>query len=416
MSTATLRLDTDERRIIAITSVSHFVCHFFMLVFPALVMPISRDLSIPLASVLPISFWMYMLYGVLAMGWGWISDHWGHKWAMGTGIVVSGAGFLSAALTRSLPMLAFSFALVGVGCSAYHPAGMALVSQGIRKRGRALGTVGIWGNLGIAIVPFAMAMLNYTMGWRSALLSIGIAGVVIGTVALILPLAVERETDRQVVHKLDNKKATTLFLVFCVGLMCSGLIYRSFTLILPSFLEYRLGDLATAFRVRVQGRIPAATDSGAFETLAANLVATIIYLVGIAGQVIGGRVADRFSLKWSYLVFFLFALPFAVATAMIPGGMLVAAAGLFILFQLGVQPIENSLVAYLTPAKWRSVSFGVKFTLVFGVGALSIRLMGTIESRFGLANVMWPIPVFMTAMIGVFLVFLLLSRGQDIRH
>ena len=39
-------LDANERRILVLTSAAHYFTHFFVLVFPALVMPISRDLSL----------------------------------------------------------------------------------------------------------------------------------------------------------------------------------------------------------------------------------------------------------------------------------------------------------------------------------------------------------------------------------
>jgi len=38
-------MDANERRILFSTSAAHYLTHFFVLVFPALVMPISRDLG-----------------------------------------------------------------------------------------------------------------------------------------------------------------------------------------------------------------------------------------------------------------------------------------------------------------------------------------------------------------------------------
>ncbi|MFQ5601407.1 MAG: hypothetical protein ACE5G2_12755, partial [Candidatus Krumholzibacteriia bacterium] len=46
--------------------------------------------------------------------------------------------------------------------------------------------------------------------------------------------------------------------------------------------------------------------------------------------------------------------------------------GGFVLFSLGMQPIENSLVARFTPERWRSTSYGVKFVLNLGVGSLAV--------------------------------------------
>ena len=72
---------------------------------------------------------MYLLYGLLALAWGWISDHSGHKWAMASGILLASVGFTLAGLVRSVALVTVAFAMVGVGCSAYHPAGMLTSSS-----------------------------------------------------------------------------------------------------------------------------------------------------------------------------------------------------------------------------------------------------------------------------------------------
>ena len=78
-------LDANQRRILVFTSAAHFLTHFFVLVFPALVMPISRDLSLEPARVIPLSFPMYLCYGILAIPWGYLSDRFGPRWMMGAG-------------------------------------------------------------------------------------------------------------------------------------------------------------------------------------------------------------------------------------------------------------------------------------------------------------------------------------------
>ncbi|HUX20447.1 MAG TPA: MFS transporter [Spirochaetia bacterium] len=94
--------DAQERRILVFASASHFLTHFFMLVFPALVIPISTDLGIPVASALALSFWMYLLYGLLALAWGYMSDRWGHRWAMSSGLVIGGIGLALAGIAHAL--------------------------------------------------------------------------------------------------------------------------------------------------------------------------------------------------------------------------------------------------------------------------------------------------------------------------
>jgi FSR family fosmidomycin resistance protein-like MFS transporter len=409
-------MNPQERRILFFTSSTHFLTHFYMLVFPALVMPMSRDLGLPIAAVLNISFWMYLLYGLLALGWGWISDHLGHKWALNTGVILASAGFVLAGLVRSLPLLSASFALVGIGCSAYHPSGLALVSQGVRQRGRAMGINGVWGNVGMASAPLVSGLLSYLIGWRRGVVILGAAGLLLGIAAVLTPFSVAKGTEVKKVDKLASGTAVRLFAIFCVVVLFSGLMYRSFTVILPTFLESRLGDVSQSVRTLFSRRLAAVEDLPAFQTLVATLIATGVYVLGIFGQALGGRVADRHSLKWAYFIFFCAALPFIVAAAYLENVLLIPAAGMFVLFAVGMQPIENSLLAYLTPARWRSMSYGIKFTITFGAGAFAVKIVGAVQERYGVGSVIFLVAGFLALVILSAGLVLILSRGQRIRH
>lgn len=409
-------MNPQERRILFFSSAAHFITHFYILVFPALVMPMSRDLGLSIATVLNISFWMYLLYGVLALGWGWISDHLGHKWAMNTGIILASAGFVLAGLVRSLPLLSASFALVGIGCSAYHPSGLAIVSQGIRERGRALGINGIWGNVGMAAAPFVSGLLSYLIGWQRGVVILGAVGLLLGIAAAMTPFSIERGSEVKKVEKLASGTAVRLFVIFCVGVLFAGLMFRSFAVILPAFLESRLGNVSQGVRELLPRRFATVEDLPAFQTLVANIIATAVYVLGIFGQFLGGRVADRYSLKWGYFIFFCAAMPFILAAVFLQNALLIPAAGMFLLFTVGMQPIENSLLAFLTPARWRSMSYGIKFTLTFGAGSFAVKIVGAVQQHYGIDSVIVLVAGFLAVVILCLGVFLLMSRGQRIRH
>jgi len=413
-------LDADERRIIFFASAAHFLTHFFMLVFPALVIPIGQDMGISPAQTLKISFSMYLLYGVLAIGWGLISDHWGHRWSMASGMVLAGLGLVLAGVAQSLTLLTAGFAIVGIGSSAYHPSGTAIVSQGVRQRGRALGINGIWGNAGIASVPFVVGILSYTLGWRVGLILLGSIGCVIGIVSFLIPFSVARGTDRASANvpektAAERRSATILFGVLCIGLVFGGFMYRGFTVVLPTFLETRLSGITGNLRELISGIVPANRGTSA-ATLTADVIASGVYLIGMIGQVLGGRIADRHSLKWAYFFFFLSSLPFIVLTSIIPSGLLVLTAGLYVFFAFGMQPIENSLIATLTPARWRSVSYGIKFTLNFGAGSFAVWLMSAVGSKYGITSSMWVVAGFVLLVVLNTAVFLYLSRGKSMRQ
>jgi MFS family permease len=401
-------LDANQRRILVFTSAAHFLTHFFVLVFPALVMPISRDLSLEPARVIPLSFPMYLCYGILAIPWGYLSDRFGPRWMMGAGMLIAGAGFTAAGLSESAEQLRISLAAIGVGCSAYHPSGLALLSKGMQGRGRALGINGLWGNGGIAAAPLAAGALTYALGWQSALLAFGSAGIALGLLCFFVPFSVGA-VDLQKGTVVERGQATRYFLILCAAMVFSGLMYRGYTIILPTFFEAKLSD----FSLFASETARLASDA---DTLAATVITCGVYLVGMGGQLLGGRVADRFELRWAYLTFFLGALPFLLLMSVVEGLPLIAMAGGFVLFSLGMQPIENSLVAVLSPPQWRSVIYGIKFTLVFGAGSLAVQLVGFVDGRFGLDAVIFLLVALLGGVISMIGLLLIASRGIALRH
>ncbi|MDH3199140.1 MAG: hypothetical protein OEO21_12965, partial [Candidatus Krumholzibacteria bacterium] len=85
-----------EKRILFITCPAHFLTHFFILVFPAVTMPLVAALGIPLETVVRISFFMYLLYGLCALPVGIIVDRWQARTMLVIGVFLMGAGLLAA--------------------------------------------------------------------------------------------------------------------------------------------------------------------------------------------------------------------------------------------------------------------------------------------------------------------------------
>jgi MFS family permease len=127
------------------------------------------------------------------------------------------------------------------------------------------------------------------------------------------------------------------------------------------------------------GRLQVESLSGVRNLVAACL-ASFTYAGGMIGQYIGGRLADRHDLRRLYLGFHAASLPFLLAMAWAHDLLFLVAACGYVFFSLGMQPIENSLVARFTPARWRSTGYGVKFVLSFGVGSSAVYALGALQS------------------------------------
>jgi MFS family permease len=130
------------------------------------------------------------------------------------------------------------------------------------------------------------------------------------------------------------------------------------------------------------------------KNVAATAITSLVFLVGMLGQYLGGHIAERHDPAKSYLTFHAAALPMAFLMAFAVNVPLVIVTMLYLLFLLGMQPIENTLVAELTPDTLRHSAYGVKFILTFGVGALAVHFVAWVEQA-------WSISAVFAAMSGV---------------
>jgi MFS family permease len=405
-----------ERQVIRLTSVTHFLTHFFELLLPSVTMFLYRDLktSIPdleIRTILEVGTMMYLLYGLLALVWGPIADRFGAKLALGLGMIFAGVGYLIAGMATGIPQLWIAFTFVGIGIAAYHPAGIGLISKTIRERGRALGINGVWGTLGIASAPFIGGIGGFYFGWRTLFVTVGICGLIAGAIMLCVKGREARDDERTAVDALPDGRAVNCFLIICLSMCLSGIVYRGNMLVLPIHFEENLGGIIAWLNQQSWFDVETITGRGGKEkTLGATMLLTGAYLIAIIGQCVAGRIADRHDLRWGYLLFFGMSLPGLLGLAMLSGFPVIIAAGAFVLFGIGMQPIENSLVARLTPARWRSTFFAIKFVLVLGLSFVAVYIVGYTMERWNTAAVYWVLSVLMVGVIAIIGLVIFISR------
>ena len=278
MTDIALDLPQRDARVIGVVGAAHFTSHFFQLVLPPLFPLMRESLGLSFTELGLLMAVFFSASGIAQVAAGFAVDRFGPHVVLPTGVALLAGGMMLIGLAPHYwLMLAFA-ALAGVGNSVYHPADYAIltgrVSPGRRARGYSVHAV--TGTLGWAAAPATVLALATFFGWRSALVILGLAGLV--AAALIV---LDREDFTLPAHR--NKAAkqgdgtNIARVLFSAPILLALLFFILLTLALGTMQSY-----LTVMLPRVQA-----------VTLAFATIAATVYLISNAvGSLVGGFLAD----------------------------------------------------------------------------------------------------------------------------
>lgn len=381
----------NQRNVVLLTGAGHFSTHFFELMFPTLAVGLAQETDIPLGEVLSWSFLGYLLFGLGALPFGFIGDRVNARVLIIGGIAGMGVFAIAAGESSNGSALTICLAGIGLFASIYHPVGMSLISRTLPRRGQGLAINGIFGNLAIALTPFLTAYLAAQVGWRGAYTVVGYAAcaLAVGCGFLSIHEPAKGRESAPVLQDTKNQVGRNLFIVLLAATALGGISYRGNIVVQPAYFDQHVSQLSF------------------------GVTTSLVYLFGIGGQYLGGYLADRYDLRWLYFGFHAISLPALIAMAVLTGVPLIGAATIFIFFSLGMQPIENSLLAHVTPERWRSTAYGAKFVLTFGVGSLAVYLVEWAQREHDLTVAILCLAGVVLALLGVIAIFLKMSSGRS---
>jgi len=347
---------------------------------------------------------MYLLFGITALPWGMVADRWKVRPLMLIFYLGSCCSALATAMWINSPTgLTLTLAGLGVFSAIYHPIGLGLISTEIKRVGIGMGYNGMFGSLGIAMAPLLTGIANWLWGPRIAYLILGLLNILGVVLMIVFPLTQQPRLKKSASGDKKQKIMIIAFLILLAAMMFGGVANRGASVILPAYLELKSPGIFQ-WLLSIIG-------AGLSKNLVATSIAFLIYLMGILGQFTGGRLAERFEPKFCYLIFHATTIPAAFAMAIMLDLPLILLALIYFFFLLGMQPIENTLVARMTPESFHHSAFGIKFVLTFGVGALAVKMVERIQSGLGIH---WVFPAIgLVSVVGVGMIGILIWKTRN---
>ena len=183
------------------------------------------------------------------------------------------------------------FGLTGIGlfASIYHPVGMSWLVSRTSKTGTALGFNGLFGSLGFVLAPLVAGSLTGLWSWRFALIVPGIICLFVGilfSIALRTFLDEAQKPLQKATYKSSFPKNIWItFVLMGLALLLTGMFQQIVQFLLPNDFDLRI--LLT---------------SGSL--LGISSMIALVYEAAAMGQLLFGRLAERYSEHQLYFSLF----------------------------------------------------------------------------------------------------------------
>ena len=354
-----------EKIIIGITGSSHSLVHALMLTFPSLIPIVQKEFNVGLDTLGFVVSISALLFGLGAIPAGWLDRYLGGKKLMIIYQLGASVSALMIVLTSSFYMMVIGLSFIGLFCSIYHPTGLTLVSQNINKVSKGMAVHGMFGSLGSAFGPLLAVSLATLISWRASYLVLAILYSILALITFINIPHKNQNINRQknILKKKTNKKALIYYFITNSFL---GMAYYGFTTFMPIHLSENTYEF-----------LP-----GISQNMKAGLFPTIVFIAGMIGALLGGKIGEIFDKRISFVVIIILNIPVFFLVGITSDFALIICSIMLGIIYFSNQPIGNTLVSDFSDNKNRGFVYGLGFFISFGIGSFAAGLSGMIAVNY----------------------------------
>ncbi len=362
----------------------NFVNYIDRYILPGVQEQVKGEFSLTDAQIGSLTLWFMVAYMAASPITGWLGDRFPRKPMIVVAALFWGSINLLTATVHTYDSLNLRHAALGIGEASFGIFAPALLADfyAPAQRNRVLTIFNVAIPVGAALGYLIGGTVGERYGWRTSFVVSGIPAILIALLIAVLMKEPARGRSSEE-GKAELKKESALSLLSNPAYLCSVLGYAAVT--------FSLGGISwwmPSFLQRIDGRS---------QSSAALLMGGITVVAGLAGTIVGGTVAQRWSRSTPKALYLVPAISSLLATPpalvcffgpqvfgtkafTLPG----LALAVFFIF-LGTGPVNAATVNAVRP-EIRATALAGQLFLIHALGdAISPRIIGTVSDHSNLA-------------------------------
>ena len=189
-----------DAKVNGLLGAGHFLSHFYQLCLPPLFIVWQKTFDVSFAELGLAMAVMSAAAALMQTPMGFLVDRYGARPFLVGGTALMTLSIAAMGLATSYWQIVGLALLSGVGNSVIHPADYSILSGSVDRArlGRSFAFHTFVGNIGFAVAPPATAALALLLGWRGALIVVGLLGMpVVLTILWQSRILVDQRHERQ---------------------------------------------------------------------------------------------------------------------------------------------------------------------------------------------------------------------------
>jgi FSR family fosmidomycin resistance protein-like MFS transporter len=357
-----------KRRLVGLLSFGHMFTDINQGAVPALLPFLISAQHLTYAAAAGIVFALNLASTIVQPLFGHAADRFSKNWLLPLGILMAGFGVSLIGLFTSYRLIILAAAFSGIGIAAYHPQAARLVNLASGKeKGIAMSLFGVGGTLGFAVGPIFATTALIFFGLKGTL----VLAVPVCIMALVISSQIPGFSGLEITEREQGIANSSVEKPPDAWAPFARLTFNVFG---RSVLFHSLNTFIPLYWINVFHQ----------SKVSGGAALTIMSTAGIIGNILGGKLADRFGLIRVMFIGFCMLIPLLPALMWTSNPSI----AMFLLVPIGLTIFATYSPLIVMGQKYLpnhiGLSSGITIGVAVAIGGVTAPLLGKIADIYGI--------------------------------